>query len=155
MTDRANRQAIDELLAANTDRLIDGERPSEADLSAMPAEARQLWNTIERLARVDVSDLADADMRNRMRVRLNAQWKLNGPAEGQRLSGRRFLTKKSWWMPAMGVIGLAAILLASLLITPAVLPSQSAAANFQLTAFIAGLVILAIIGVIFWWFKRK
>ncbi len=155
MTDRANRQAIDELLAANTDRLLNGERPSEAELAAMPAEARSLWETIERLASVDASTLADADMRNRIRVRLNAQWNENGPAAGQRTTGRQFLTNKNWRVPAMGVIGLAAILLIGLLVSPAVLPPQSGTANFQPAAFIGGLVVLAIIAIILWRLRHK
>ncbi|HTX91945.1 MAG TPA: hypothetical protein VMC09_12095 [Anaerolineales bacterium] len=153
MSDRVDEQTLADRLAADTDRLLAGEEIAE---KATPgAEASALFNTVERLSRLLPSREPDADLRNRIRGRLAAEWNKTGPGARQEAAGWSRLAGKRNPLFVWAGAGLVILLVIGILITPAIVPDQTGAAQFQVGALAVGIVVLGIIALIFWWLRRK
>jgi|WetSurMetagenome_2_1015567.scaffolds.fasta_scaffold624539_1 hypothetical protein len=155
MSDRVNEKQLIQLLAANTELLLAGGKPAETDIAALEHESAGSWEVIERLARIIPQEMPEVELRNRIRAKLSAQWDVTGPGAKPRKRFLRFLNINSGMTLAWGTIAIAVIVMAVLLLGPTVIQIQSATANFQTGALIAGIVILAIIAIFLWWLKRK
>ncbi len=155
MSNRVNEHEIVELLAASTDRLLKGEKPAEAVTTAATKETAELLNTVERLARLMPPPRPEGEVRNRIRAKLSARWNETGPGTRQKSSLIDFFTKRDKMVYGWGAVAIAALFIIGILATPAAFPAQSGAASYQPAALIAGVVILGIIGLVLWWFRRR
>jgi anti-sigma-K factor RskA len=77
MSNRRTRQEQDERLADFTDRLLAGEIEQEVARHEPDPELAQMQETLRRVQQAFPSQLPDAEMQNRIRARLTAEWRKN------------------------------------------------------------------------------
>jgi hypothetical protein len=155
MSERVDVQRLEERLSEATDRILAGERPGEGTYPGMEEQFRSYRAMVERLARLFPARQPDADLRNRIRARLTAEWNVSGPGSGQAGNGWRSSMRNRRVILTWGVVGVRILLLAGLWITPELLPAPTGAAGVQTGALVIGIVLLGIIALVLWWLKRR
>jgi hypothetical protein len=141
-----------ERLADFTDRLLAGEQPEGPAAPSEGRELLQLEATLRSIQRNLPPRQPAAELRNRIRARLSAEWNASGP-QGRRGTGP--------WRPARTVFAAwIAGLVTLLILAGAFLVSRLPAwvpgtAQAQGTALVIVLVALGIIAIIFLWRRQK
>jgi hypothetical protein len=155
MNNRVHEKQLVELLAANTERLLKREKPAEAEITILAREASGSWNMVEKLAEMVPASQPDAELRNRIRAKLNGQWNVSGPGANPKRTVSKFFNNKRGMAFAWGAISIAVIVVTGFLATPAIIPAQSGAADFHPAAIAGGLIILGLIAIAYWRLNRK
>lgn len=119
MNDRRSPHEINEELANFTDSLLDGEKTARFDAPGADRELGRLQETVKAFARLAPGRDPDLVMKNRIRSKLVAEWKANGPRVRGAASGWRSSGQLRQIYATASVLVIAILVMVVVLVAPA------------------------------------
>jgi hypothetical protein len=145
------RIRLEERLADFTDRLMAGETPDKPAASDSDRDIECLQETIEKAQRVFHATQPDLTLQNRIRARLAAEWHSRGPqVQGEKngwLSSRK---KKQVLFLRFAALAAVIIIMAGLIAPKVETVLPGASQNKGVALIIVGVVLVALVLILFW-----
>jgi hypothetical protein len=151
MSNRRTQLAKDDRLADFTDRLLAGKIEQDVTHRESDPELVQMQETLQQLRKAFPPAQDDAEMRNRIRARLTAEWRNNIPVQ---------TAKKSMWFSNRTLslsFAVAAVAIVVLIVSflPQGQAGISGTAGTGATWIPLAIFLIIIAGLIFWQLRKK